>query len=591
MPSSDINSILSNARDTVYPEQIWWFMASFIALLVLFHFIKIIQQWRSPSLPRDPEKNNNLELAPHRRRSISRLPIAIYETITIILFRYTVSFGYSRRVNWAEIAITMHFLTPVAGFDSDPGGLKIDPNYYADRAGNAVASQIPLLVILSGKNNLLSIITGISFEKLHILHRAIARFSIVLILAHAGGRISLGLTGSDVITEPWLRTGIAAFSAWVIIAVMFIKPFRSKYYNIFVIVHLVLALMITIGLYFHIQGAAGYQNYIVPAFVFWGFDRVTRIARVFWNNRGFSPSPIKIEILSPNTLKLSINQWMSWKAGQSAYLTIPKISMMPFEAHPFTISTIPTMEKENNNEPNELVFIVKVRNGFTKRLYHTVSKAQELNEEFLLNAFVDGPYGSPPELDMFSDIVIITGGSGISFGLPLLGEIVRNKETGRSRCSSVLLVWAVATPDFNTFTWILESFNKILTNAPSSLRVRIHLHATGPTSSISSVNEEESKRATPEIEEKSPMTPTIEDRMSIVSGRPNIASLLEEELSSTENALAVNVAGPFSMVEDVRKALRFNLITPKAKLHGQPRVQLHTEPYEIAVRAYLFMPL
>lgn len=97
---------------------------------------------------------------------------------------------------------------------------------------------------------------------------------------------------------------------------------------------------------------------------------------------------------------------MSWKAGQNAYITIPKISIMPFEAHPFTIATIPTTEK---NVPNELVFLIKVRNGFTKRLYQAISEARDRGEEFRFNAFIDGPYGSPPDLDSFSNIVVLTG--------------------------------------------------------------------------------------------------------------------------------------------------------------------------------------
>lgn len=41
------------------------------------------------------------------------------------------------------------------------------------------------------------------------------------------------------------------------------------------------------------------------------------------------------------------------------------------------------------------------------------------------------------------------------------------------------------------------------------------------------------------------------------------------------------------MIDDVRNALQFDLITPKAKLQGQPRVHLHTKPYEIAVRTIM----
>lgn len=35
-------------------------------------------------------------------------------------------------------------------------GFKVDPQYYADRAGNIAASQLPLIVALGMKNNLVS---------------------------------------------------------------------------------------------------------------------------------------------------------------------------------------------------------------------------------------------------------------------------------------------------------------------------------------------------------------------------------------------------------------------------------------------------
>lgn len=592
MPSNDPNSILSNARDTSYPNQVWWFLASFIALVSLYHFTALLFSRNHKSARTDPEQTTDIST---NKISLRRLPSAIQETVSILLYRYTVPLGNNNRLNWAEISVVTGYIivvltwTFVNSYDSDTG-LKIDPNYYADRAGNIVASHIPLIVLLSGKNNLLSLITGISFEKLHILHRAIARFSVVLILIHACGRISLGLTGGDVITNGWLRMGIAAFAAWVILVVMFIKPLRTRFYNIFVSVHIVFSLIILIGLYYHIMGAGGYQNYLIPAYVFWALDRVLRIARIIWNNRGIHPSPIKAEVISSDMIKLSIHQNMFWKAGQSAYITIPTISWLPFESHPFTIATIPTTE---TGVPSELVFLVKVRNGFTKRLYQAIAIAQERNKELQLNAFIDGPYGSPSDLTAFSEVIIITGGSGISFGLPLLHNIARKVENNQSACVSVLLVWAVATAELNVegnHGWVLDSLNEVIQHAPPSLRIRIRLYATRETSSVASLNEVSDKEKddakkmaySADVEKVSSPTGSEADRIALTRGRPNIQSLLEEEISCADSAVSVNVAGPPSMVEDVRRALRFKHITPKATLKGYPRVYLHTEPYEIA---------
>lgn len=127
----------------------------------------------------------------------------------------------------------------------------------------------------------------------------------------------------------------------------------------------------------------------------------------------------------------------------------------------------------------------------------------------------------------------------------------------------------------------------------------------------SSEIEEEAKPATSSSEGGKTSTPIEKGTIAMLSGRPDIKHLLEEKLSLVQTNLSVNgvcskflvllllvaevdsgtnsVAGPPSMVEDVRKALRFNVITPEAKLKGQPGVYLYTKPYEIAVRVDLIV--
>lgn len=159
-------------------------------------------------------------------------------------------------------------------------------------------------------------------------------------------------------------------------------------------------------------------TYLVPAIFFWGFDRVLRAIRIIWNSRGSSSNFNKAEIISSDLIKLTIYQKMNWKAGQSAYITLSKVSILPFEAHPFTIVTLP--EEKTKTALSELVFLIRVRNGFTRRLYRSITEAQERNEEFRFRAFIDGPYGSSPDLSSFSDIVIIAGPSFMLLPLLLL---------------------------------------------------------------------------------------------------------------------------------------------------------------------------
>lgn len=133
-----------------------------------------------------------------------------------------------------------------------------------------------------------------------------------------------------------------------------------------------------------------------------------------------------LEPLSPNFLRLRLRRppHFHWSPGQTAYLIMPSVSTIPFEAHPFTIASIdttgevtPASDKESLGETEpywkELVFFINVHGGFTKKLGDVAQKGEKIK------VFVDGPYGKSPDLTYYDTSVLIAGGSGISFTLPL----------------------------------------------------------------------------------------------------------------------------------------------------------------------------
>lgn len=99
------------------------------------------------------------------------------------------------------------------------------------------------------------------------------------------------------------------------------------------------------------------------------------------------------------------------------------MSVLPLEAHPFTISTIHAtphrvvddrvkggkLEESALHDSkegfNELVFFVQVKGGFTKRLLH----AAESGKGAKMNVLLDGPYGSPPLIRGFATVVLVAG--------------------------------------------------------------------------------------------------------------------------------------------------------------------------------------
>lgn len=68
-------------------------------------------------------------------------------------------------------------------------GANGDINWQAHHAGRLTYANIPLVIGLAGKNNVISKLTGFAYESLNVLHRWSARMIILLATIHIGGRI------------------------------------------------------------------------------------------------------------------------------------------------------------------------------------------------------------------------------------------------------------------------------------------------------------------------------------------------------------------------------------------------------------------
>ena len=113
----------------------------------------------------------------------------------------------------------------------------------------------------------------------------------------------------------------------------------------------------------------------------------------------------ELELLNHDALRLTIKRrvpW-GWRAGQHAFLAFPTIN--PTQSHPFTVATIPDDNKETKE--SELVFIIRVRQGFTKWLRDHVHSDGTCQ----LPVFLDGPYGAPPDITPYNTCIFLAGKS------------------------------------------------------------------------------------------------------------------------------------------------------------------------------------
>lgn len=146
-----------------------------------------------------------------------------------------------------------------------------------------------------------------------------------------------------------------------------------------------------------------------------------------------TPLNASVSVLSPHFLCITIRRpsYFHWRPGQSAYLTVPAVSAL--EAHPFTICTVDVREgssaviggsgahsdievedkgKSQKVFERKLMFLVRVRGGFTKKLMSKVESGSRPQDDGNgMKVLLDGPYSSPPSLLGYETVFLIAGES------------------------------------------------------------------------------------------------------------------------------------------------------------------------------------
>ncbi|KAG5718867.1 putative ferric reductase transmembrane component [Termitomyces sp. T112] len=589
---SDPDHSIRVAHAMIYPEDIWFCIATFIAFISLCHAISLLV--RTLAIPRFKRSYKN---TPTRGViALSRLPLAIANAFRAITFRSTVQLGASYTLNIAEVFVTVIYITFIFVWalvnSTNTKGQKYDPKYWANVAANIATTQLPLITALGTKNNIISYLTGIGYERLQYFHRTFARVVCVLIWVHAAGRIKIGLVGSLSIRFPWIRCGLLAATAFTILSIMSIRPLRRRHYEIFLIFHFVMVFIVLLGGYLHARANAE-GNHIWPAFLIWGLDRAFRGIRILIYNIGYvkkgSPEQYgHLEALSPHFVRLTLQRptYMHWRPGQNVYLTIPSVSGVFLEAHPFTISTIDTPLDVTGGESNDedqigkegsvsgpdtdsktLTFLIRVRSGFTKRLLHAFSQTPEMK------VILDGPYGSPPSLRDFETVVLIAGGSGVSFTLSLFLDLIHRAKQGTTDCQKVIFIWAIR--DASDITLISDTLLTVVANPPSRIAIDIRIHVTAS-------NTERLKNSEDGSDEENKADYMTSDAINlpginIANGRPDLTRLVREETAKAIGAISFNVCGTPTMSNTVRSALcrlRFWDV-----LRGGASTALHVESF------------
>eukprot|EP00930_Biecheleria_cincta_P038564 TRINITY_DN26492_c0_g1_i1.p1 TRINITY_DN26492_c0_g1~~TRINITY_DN26492_c0_g1_i1.p1 ORF type:complete len:905 (+),score=114.85 TRINITY_DN26492_c0_g1_i1:365-2716(+) len=205
---------------------------------------------------------------------------------------------------------------------------------------------------------------------------------------------------------------------------------RRKHWELFKYFHYVFVALIP-ALLLH---SASAWYFLLGGIAFWLVDSAIRFSCVVNTAASLMPDGVTTHSAEGGIIELRM-RWTHPEPGQFAWIKVPQIST--WEWHPFSLSSTPydgfAQVCIKNMGPDT----------FTDRLYKLGGDASSFDIQ------VDGPYGSPPDIQDHGALLLIAGGIGITQVHSLFRTVSQMVESGIEFpfLRSVHIVWIAKTTD------------------------------------------------------------------------------------------------------------------------------------------------
>ena len=311
------------------------------------------------------------------------------------------------------------------------------------RTGFVSIAQLPLIVLLAGKENIIGWFTGFGHERLNWLHRWTARTLWLSATLHLGfwfrNWARYDYIKQKLATDPITQRGFAAWCILTFVVVTSMAPVRRINYEIFVISHLITFAGFIAAIWLHAPDEV--KIWVWLPIGFFTFDRLLRAGRLlylnltpfqFWtrkvdeiwvNSATFSP-------LRGGVTRITINKpAFVWNPGQHIFLSCH--SVVPLQSHPFTIASLASDKK--------LELLVKAQQGGTKGfLNHAITNGElpttQRDPANSKSVCIEGPYGRMRALGQFDSVIFFAGSTGATFTVPHMRHLVQSWQSTDSFC-------------------------------------------------------------------------------------------------------------------------------------------------------------
>lgn len=173
MGTTSADGAIANRLNQEYAHQVWGLVAPFLFLVGVAHYGSVALGMLFPSKKKPTDVEADGRVARHRA-STKRLPLAVVNAYRVLAFRTTFTIG-PFSLNLTEVAITILYivalfvwsfvnstcLVPISYTNLRPNaatsldGTRFARQYYMNRAATIACSQLPLVVSLGTKNNII----------------------------------------------------------------------------------------------------------------------------------------------------------------------------------------------------------------------------------------------------------------------------------------------------------------------------------------------------------------------------------------------------------------------------------------------------
>lgn len=424
--------------------------------------------------------------------------------------------------------------------------------YFGDRSGLMLSWYWPLLFIFPGRNNFFQWVTRWKYGRFLTFHKWIARCVFIMVLIHSFAFASqtYSIDHSKLVSRmhaPWYLYGIVSTVFGGAIIIFAVYPFRSRFYDIFKVIHVVFAVMMLWSGLIHAR-SQNYENYYYAGVAIWCFEYVARFVRVALY--GIGKTARITYCADDQVLKVVVpeSKLVKPSAGSHAFIYFLTKSNF-YKSHCFT--AVPSVE------PGFVEFYCKVKKGLTLNLAKRISEGQELQ----VRVMVEGFYGESSPYHYFDKTVLITGSTGISGPFAHAMKLV--KSDGQRE---VKLYWSVRT--LAALEWFKEQLLQF-----KDTQVRPIIYVSQPFGEPYTSTNSESNDSSAEEKSGNPIEKVItsekeiaaqvgEEIMQIVQirhGRIDVAQVVAEEIDSANGTIAFGACSATQIVDTVRQEVANNL--------------------------------